>query len=142
MPDLAGIMRRLADEIEKEEKGDASKATDERIAKLEAQLATAKKKEPAAVDEALEEITDEELELIKAHRASLVAKPKPEPEAEPEAKPTAGKTRPGRVKGNAYQWTVTEKGQVQKTDIAHIYSGESEPEEVPIPEQEAEADAA
>ena len=138
MADLAGIMRRLADEIEKEEKGDASKATDERIAKLEAQLATAKKKEPAAVDEALEEITDEELELIKAHRASLVAKPKTETKEETKEETTAVKTRPGRKKGQAYQWTVTDKGQVQKTDIAHIYSGEDEESEVPVPGDEAE----
>ena len=137
MTDLAGIMRRLADEIEKEESGDASKATEDRITALEAQLKAAKKREPAAVEDALEEISDEELELIKAHRASLVAPP-PVPPVVAVPDP-AVKTRPGRVKGNAYQWTVTEKGKVQKTDIAHIYSGESEPDEVPIPDEEDDA---
>jgi hypothetical protein len=141
MADLAGIMRRLADEIEKEERGDESKATQDRITKLEERLAAAKKREPAAVDDALEEITDEELELIRAHRASLVAPTVTPPPVDPPVDPPAAKTRPGRKKGQAYQWTVDEKGKVQRTDIAHIYSGEDEPDHVEILEEVDDAAA-
>ena len=134
-------MRRLADEIEKEEAGDKSKATEDRIAALEKQLAKAQAAAPAQVNEALEEITDEEYELIRARRAGKQAPPAADPPPPPvEEKPK--RTRPGRKNGAAYSWTVDEKGKVQKTDIAHIYSGEDEPNEVPIPDDDVEEPAA
>ena len=138
MADLAGIMRRLADEIEREDQGDKSKATEDRIAALEEQLAKAKRARPADVDDAFEEISDEELELIREHRKGKTAPPPPAPAPEPEPV-VEQKTRPGRKKGKAYAWTVDDDGGVVKTDIAHIYSGDDEPDEVPLPAGEAAA---
>lgn len=41
------------------------------------------------------------------------------------------KTRPGRKSGRAYDWTV-ENGKVVHLDVARIYSGDDEPNEVEI----------
>ena len=49
------------------------------------------------------------------------------------------RVRPGRRNGNAYQWTVDDKGKVTKLDIPSIYNGEDEPEEVELPDDEAAA---
>lgn len=40
------------------------------------------------------------------------------------------KTRKGRRKGAAYDWYIDDKGKVVITDIAQVYSGEDEPDEV------------
>jgi hypothetical protein len=138
MADLASIMRRLAAEIEKEDEGDKSKAQEDRIAALEKQLEKADPT-PKQLETAFEDVTDEEWQLIRDHRAGKTAPPPPavDPPADPPA--AEKKTRPGRKKGNAYSWTVDDTGKVQKTDIAHIYSGEDEPDEVELPEEEAAA---
>src|ERR1035437_9356780 len=132
-------MRRLADKLEREEQGEQSAAqavaTAERIAALETQLVAARRREgPAAIEDALEEISDEEMELVMRHRAGTAAPPAA---AATEEEPPKAKTRPGRKKGSAYQWGVDDKGKVQKTDIAHIFSGEDEPDEVEVPEDES-----
>lgn len=130
-------MRRLADEIEAEEKGEHSRAQEERIAKLEEQLKRADPS-PRELEDALEEITDEELELIRQHRAGKIATPAPEPVVEtPPA--VERKTRPGRKAGNAYGWYVDDDGRVVKSDIPQVYNGEDEPDEVELPEEAAAA---
>lgn len=132
MADLASIMRRLAEEIEKEDReaqtAAEAAATQKRIADLEAQLKRADPT-PHELSEAMDDITDEEYDLIRQHRA---AKTEPKPKEEPKPEPKA-RTRPGRKKGNAYPWTVDDEGNVQRTDIAHIYSGDDEPDEVELP---------
>jgi hypothetical protein len=40
------------------------------------------------------------------------------------------KTRTGRKHGRAYDWYVDDKGRVKVTDVAQVYSGEDEPDEV------------
>ena len=144
MADIAAIMRRLADEIEREDAGEQTAAqataTEERIAALEEQLKAAKRKEgPAAAEDALEEISDEEMELIRAHRAGTISPPTIELPAVDPLESVKTKTRPGRKKGEAYQWTVADNGKVQKTDIAHVYSGEDEPDLVELAGDESAA---
>ncbi len=49
------------------------------------------------------------------------------------------KTRPGRKSGRAYGWYVDEKGRVKVSDVATVYSGEDEPDEVELyPDDEDE----
>jgi len=49
------------------------------------------------------------------------------------------KTRPGRKAGRAYSWYVDEKGRVKVSDVAQVYSGEDEPDEVELyPDDEEE----
>lgn len=47
------------------------------------------------------------------------------------------KTRPGRKHGRAYGWTV-KNGRVVLTDVATVYSGEDEPDEVEMMDEEEE----
>jgi hypothetical protein len=133
MADIATIMERLAAEIRKEDDGERTKAQEERIAALEAQLEGAKPTQ-REVREAIEDISEEEWVLIREHRAAAATPLAADPPAAdpPAADPPQRKTRPGRKKGNAYQWSVDDKGNVVKTDIAHIDSGENKPDEVEI----------
>jgi hypothetical protein len=144
MADLKDMLRRLADLYEAEEKAELTRAQEERIAKLEKQLAGASQEDR---EDALEEITDDEYDLIRQHRASLAAGAgrDDDDDDEEDDKPTVKKeekprrVRPGRRNGNAYQWTVDDKGRVRKLDIPSIYNGDDEPEEVELPDDEAAA---
>ena len=145
MADIKDMLRRLADLYEAEEKAELTKAQEERIAKLEKQLAGANNDDR---EEALEEITDDEFELIRQHRAPLAAganREDDDQDDDEDQKPLANKEekprriRPGRRNCNAYQWTVDDKGKVTKLDIPSIYNGEDEPEEVELPDDEAAA---
>ena len=128
-------------ELVRAKKGSEKEAALEaRIAQLEARF---EEKPAEEQEDAIEELTEEEYELIRQHRAGQKEKPEAEAKEEkPEPEEPKKRTRPGRKKGNAYQWTVDEGGNVQKTDIAHIYSGEDEPDEVEIPEPKGEEAAA
>ena len=139
MPDLVKMLRDLADAYEKESKGEADSELRAEIAELKEQIAA---KPKAEREEAFEEISDEELELIRQHRVGKTVSPAA-PEPKPDPQPAAEtRTRPGRKKGKAYGWTVDDAGAVVKTDIAHIYSGEDEPDQVELPPADAEAAAA
>jgi hypothetical protein len=48
------------------------------------------------------------------------------------------RTRPGRKAGQAYGWWVGADGQVEKLDIARVYTGEDEADEVDLPPVEIE----
>jgi hypothetical protein len=132
------MLRRLADEYEKEEKGESSAATEKRIAELEAAV----KRAPADDrEEALEELDEDEWELVKQHRAGKeTSGPKPKPK-KPAAEEKPKRTRPGRKSGEAYQWYLDDDNVVQRSDIPVVYNGEDEPDEVELPDDEA-ADAA
>lgn len=113
MPDLVTLLRRLADEYEKEERdekaGEVSKATEDRIAALEAQIAAKPSDEKA---DAIEELSDDEWELIQQHRGKAKETPGLEPQPEPEPEP---KTRPRQ--------RVTEA-------MPQIWAGQDEPDVV------------
>lgn len=55
-----------------------------------------------------------------------------------EGKTKKKKTRPGRKNGRAYGWYVDEKGRVKVSDVATVYSGEDEPDEIELLEDEDE----
>lgn len=46
------------------------------------------------------------------------------------------KTRPGRKNGRAYGWYVDEKGKVKVSDVATVYSGDDEPDEIDLLDDE------
>lgn len=59
------------------------------------------------------------------------APPAPPPETEPPAAATTRRKRPGRKSGAAYDWYVDEEtGDVVRSPVAIVYSGEDEPDEV------------
>lgn len=125
MPDLVTLLRRLADEYEKEEKGEASSKTEERIDALEAQIAAKPKEER---EEAFEELDEDEWKLVQDHRASRNA-PAPEPDELEEEQPAKPKMRRGRKRGQVYQ---DEKGAV-----GYVYQGDDEDDLVSVDEDVA-----
>lgn len=89
MPDLVTLLRRLADEYEKEEAGEQSATDKARLDKLEEQVAAASKGSSAEERiDAVTDLTDEEWELLQAHRAGnkLPSPPPPDPEDKQEVK--------------------------------------------------------
>lgn len=111
-------------------------ALEQRIADLEARFQEKPKEEK---EEALEELSDEEWELVRAHRESAAAPPVVEEPPAVEEPPK--KMRPGRKSGKVYNWTVDDAGKVQRIDIPTIFSGKDEPDEVELPDEEPEAEA-
>lgn len=70
-----------------------------------------------------------------------------EPEPEPpkkkkkdDPKPLARRMRPGRKSGAAYDWYTDDDGNVVRSPVAVIYSGEDEPDEVEMLDPEPPAD--
>lgn len=92
------------------------------IAAAETEGTGAEKKQAAKMEKEAEE--DEEARGVEGEEEE---KPKPK-----------NKTRKGRKNGRAYDWYVDDKGRVVVTDVAQVYSGEDEPDEVDMWEQEEE----
>lgn len=136
-PDMVKMLRDLADAYEKEarleQEGESTKAIEERIERLEQGVKGADR---ADVEDAIEELSEDEWELVQQHRAAGAAKPKPKAKAKVEEEERPRRTRPGRKSGSAYQFHVDDDGRVHRTDIAHIYNGEDEPDEVELPDDD------
>ncbi len=141
MADIKKALRDLADMLEREEEGESSKALQDRIDALEAKIADASPKERRdALDEL--ELDDDELALIREHRAGK-GKPKEEPAVkEPKEEPKPRRTRPGRKSGMLYQYYIDDDGNKVGVDIPIVYSGADEPDEVEMDDEPEEADAA
>lgn len=110
---------------------------EERLALLEERFAEKPKDERT---EALEELSDEEWDLVRAHRAGTPKKEEPVVvENTPEPTPKDRKQRPGRKAGNLYSYVTDEGGRVTPVDIPTIFSGDDEPDFVDLPDEEAAA---
>ena len=142
MPDLAAILRRVADETEQQEKGESTKQLEDRVAALEQQPAR-------DVREALSQLSDEDLAALADRlRGPLgVAARQEEDRREedtsdahegggddaPPPDPPARRTRPGRRKGKLYHYRTDEKGRVIESAVPVVYTGDDEPDEVDLP---------
>lgn len=116
------------------QKGSArEEALEKRLADLEAKLA---EKPADDVEDAFEELDEEEMALVKQHRLTKGATPPP-PKDEPEPEPVPSKTRPGRKSGQVYPWGVDDAGNVVRYDIPTVYSGPDEDDEVELPAEDA-----
>lgn len=109
---------------------------EERLALLEERFAEKPKDERT---EALEELSDEEWDLVRAHRAGTAKTKEADDVVEdtPPPEPKERKTRPGRRSGVAYHFVTDDSGHVQAVDIPTIYSGPDEPDEVDLPDDVA-----
>ena len=132
---LKDALRRALDEDDAEEMRDkARKERDElaeRLAALEAKT-TPDQDELDALQAELEKQNAEVVRLqteLDKHAAPVVEPPVVEP-----------KTRPGRKSGSAYDWDVDDDGRVHKLDVARVYSGEDEADEVDLPADEPAAE--
>lgn len=127
---LRDRMREALDADEREERESKLDARLEKIEQSITELRAAPGEdddELAALAQQLKETREELAELKKA-------KAKPKPKAKPADDDDAPKTRQGRKSGNAYDWDVDDDGNVRKLDIARVYQGEDEPDEVELPE--------
>ena len=120
MPLTAAHLRKLADEIDAEE-------------------AEAERERQEAETKAERDRLDEKLRTLDEKAAKvddLIAKLEGDPAGEPPApKPPAGEekeTRPGRKSGQAYDWDVDANGNVYDLDVATVWTGKDEPDEVEI----------
>lgn len=144
---LAKIVKELDDEEAKDE-----------IRDLRDQLAQGKRVTLADIREAIAEAPPEDRAAIRELLAEeLDGQPVADPPApdddgkgkgkrKPKPEPPKRSTRPGRRSGQAYDWFVDDDGQVVRSNVAVIYSGEDEPDEVemlppdPKPDDDAGGD--
>lgn len=146
--DIKDIFRRVIDELDEEEQKELltqlkdKKLTGKEIADAIRELP---EDERASIRDAFLSVTESSNpdKQTKSEASKLEdEKEKEEEEGVPaadEKEKKKGKTRPGRKNGRAYGWYVDEKGRVKVSDVASVYSGEDEPDEVELyPDDEEE----
>lgn len=74
------------------------------------------------------------VEVAKENQQPTEEKPKPKAKPKPKPEPVEKPTRAGRKSGQAYDWDVDEGGQVIPLNVARVYSGPDEDDEVEIPD--------
>ena len=135
MPGLtAAHLRKLADDLELEEKGESDKQLRAEIAALKAKVEGASTPE---LNAALDGLTDdEEQEVARALAAYRAAKTDPPagdpPEPEEKPKPKPKRKRDGRKNGQPYTWDVDDDGNRVDLDVVKIYSGSDEDDQVEV----------
>lgn len=146
---LKEILRKLADEIEADEEGEKAEQQRKELEDLKAKALS--DDDRAVLDRArallaeldAERDADDGERDEKKDDDEAKAKPKPKPKqkakADDDEAPPAKPTRPGRKSGDAYDWWVQDDGTVVKLDVARVYDGPDEPDEVELPDSEAEA---
>ena len=150
MADIKEALRRLLKELDDEEKDDllkelkGKKLTSQELLEAIKELPPESRKEIREVflgiQEEIEEETEEEETKKTKTKTKETTNEEEESEEEEETK-SKRKTRPGRKSGRAYGWWIDEKGKVIPLDIARIYSGEDEPDEVElVPDTDDEDD--
>jgi len=141
--DIQKVLRKLADELDTEERNDL-------LLELQGKKLTAKEladairempeNERAEVRDAFIEIGIHKDGQVKKEAKKLDEEAQEEEEAkgvENVVEEKKRKTRPGRKHGRAYDYTI-ENGRVKVLDVAHVYQGEDEPDEVELYEQDDE----
>lgn len=135
---LTKALRRLADDLEKEEQGQLSEAALARLEALEARVETQYSRDE--ILKALGTLSAEERRAVlgELDLPEPAPEPAPEPESqpEPEPEPKPKRVRAGRKSGSLYMWDVDDKGRQFPLDIPHLYSGDDEPDEVELPDEE------
>ena len=145
---LHEILRKLADEIESDEKAEHEDAQRRKLEELEARafseddraaldrikkLVAELDEDDAKDEDEKEDDEGEDDDELEARRLKRKAKRKAKPaEDEDEDEKPAPKTRPGRKRGAAYDWDVDEDGEVRRLDVARIYDGDDEPDTVEL----------
>jgi hypothetical protein len=141
--DIKEIFRRVIDQIDEEEKNDLlgelknKKLTSSELVDAIRNLPP---NERAAVRDAFIEVAEQEggtADKAKAKELDKEAQKEEEArgvedEETPPVEEKKKKNRPGRKNGKAYGWYIDDKGRVKVSDVAQVYSGEDEPDEVEL----------
>jgi hypothetical protein len=139
-PLTASHLRKLAQDLDDEERAEREKTTQERIDRLEAAAARGglSEKQQKTLDDA--ETLLAELEREDRRAASNGGGDSGgqggdggggSGDGDPPPPKTA--TRAGRKRGRAYDYDVDEQGAVSKLDVARIWANDDEPDEVEYP---------
>lgn len=137
---LHEYLRDLAAQIEKDEQADRDAEAKKKLAELEGAALSADDRE--LLDWARKfraELEKDDGGNPPAAPGRVPSDPEQKPKEDDPKPPAARKTRPGRKSGMAYQWTVDDTGKVEKLDLARVYSGPDEPDEVEIVSEPAAA---
>ncbi len=145
MPSLdAKRLRRWADEMDAEERGERESALEDKVDKLEQRLS----------DSGLSVEDRELLTQARERLAALDAASSNGDDSQDDGSDGKGsqgrgdgshagdeggarrKTRPGRKSGAAYDWTINDDGEVEQLDVAQVYGGEDEPDRVELDDGE------
>lgn len=136
-------LRRWADEIDAEERAERETELEKKVDRLEAQLASSGL---SADDRALLTRARERLAALEAADSDGGTNDDQGSRADgarnddDDGGSGSGddqgrrrrRTRPGRKSGAAYDWTLDDDGEVVRSDVAVVYSGEDEPDEVEL----------
>lgn len=148
--DIKQIFREVLDKLEEEERNDLLlELKDKKLSgkELIEAIRDLPEDEKAAVRDAFIDVADrsgtglnkEVKEMEKDAEKDEEAKGVEGEETEGEKKEEKKrKSRPGRKNGRAYGWYVDEKGRVKVSDVASVYSGDDEPDEVELYDQDDE----
>jgi hypothetical protein len=136
---LTQALRKLADELDADEKRELEAAERARVDRLEARLERGG-------------LSEEDSETLKRARALLDALDQEPDDDQPatrggaggssngsgsgggsgdgDAPPPRTATRPGRKRGNAYDWEPDDSGAPRRLSTARVFSGDDEPDEI------------
>lgn len=130
----AADLRKLADDIDAEEakleEADSRKQQQDAQARLEALEARYDRLEQLYIEQGGVPPSDDEDENDDDQE------PPPTKKKQPAKKKPAGRTRPGRKAGQAYDYDVDDDGRIVSLSVAQVYSGEDEPDEVQLPDDD------
>lgn len=142
--DIKTVLKRLLEELDAEDEKELIEALKGKKLTADELLAAIRELPPESKKEVREALADVQEEIEEEDKTKPKTKKKEEEtEEEEKEKPKNKKarTRPGRKSGRAYDWWVDEEGEVVRLDIARIYSGEDEPDEIEMfPKDEDEDD--
>ncbi len=130
-PLSAAHLRRWADDLDAEDRAEKEAALEQRVDRIEEGNALTEAERTELVElrhklAALEEADDREADDEKPTDEIVETTDEPDEDEKPAL------TRPGRKSGAAYDWYVGEDGQIIQSETAIVYSGEDEPESVPL----------
>ena len=133
-PKLREVLARVARELEDEEVAEEFEELKNRKPTWDEFAALLRETTPEQRAEIREILADEgvsENGKVEDEEDDDAEEKKPAAKKPPvENKAPARRKRPGRLSGNAYDWYIDDDGEVVRSPVAVIYSGEDEPDEV------------
>ena len=132
-PKVREVLARVARELQDEETAAEFEELKQRKPTWDDLMQLVKDAPPEARAELRSILAEEGVTVVppKSNGKGKAKEPPPdEPDEPDEPKPPARRKRPGRKSGSAYDWYVDDDGNVVRSPVAVIYSGEDEPDEV------------
>lgn len=133
-------LRKLADDMDAEERAEEEVTLRERIDRLEAALASGGLTDDQRTTLERAEAMLNELEAADRRDDQEHEEEEPDGTDDDNGRKPRKPTRPGRKRGHAYAWDVDEDGNVVKLSTAKVWGGDDEPDRVELPDDDGEGD--